>query len=325
VDEADRPHRDDLRAVGAADDKPLRGQALTAPAAALFRFIQVELPWPLGPPDGRHVLRATGEADEAAATRPIAHVVVLASIDAPRRGSTLRSRGRTRPVEPEPGPTPVASGRATVISVRDPFADETAARTWLDGAGEAELEQGLDVLGRMLHAHRIATADPWVAPLARERLIAGRIGYGAGEQVADGRWMAARELTEPGGPARGARRRRGLGGSEARLAALLAGTEQPLAAEELTLRARLDLDRGRPREAALQLLVALDAGIAGLAADRLPSTFADRMTALRERRASTAAAAQAALTGTPSLTAQAEVAETLGMLEAALRARLVDG
>jgi hypothetical protein len=261
------------------------------------------------------------DAPDGAQARPITHVIVLASLDAPRRGAALRGRARSRPVEPEPGPTPVASGRATVISVRDPFGDEAAAHTWLDGAGEADLAQGLDVLSRLLHAHRIATADPWLASPPRERLIAGRVGFGAGEQVADGRWTAARELTEPA-PARGVRRRRALGGSEARLASLLAGAERPLAAEELTLRARLDLDQDRPREAALQLLVALDAGIAELAADDPSPRLAQRIATLRERRSSTAAAAQAALTGSPSAGAREAVTETVGMLEAALRARL---
>jgi hypothetical protein len=251
-------------------------------------------------------------------------VIVLASLAAPRRGATLRSRGWTRPAEPEPGPTSVTSGRATVISVRDPFPEEAAARAWLDAAGEAQLEGGLEVLARLLHAHRIATADPMVAPVSRDRLIAGRIGFGAGEQVADGRWTAAAELTEPDGAARGPRRRRALGGSEARLAALLAGAERPLAAEELALRARLDIECDRPREAALQLLVALDAAIAELAADSPSAALTERIAALRERRTSTAAAAQAALTGAPSPAAQEEVAETLGMLEAALRARLGD-
>jgi hypothetical protein len=265
------------------------------------------------------VLRAGG-APQGAQARPISHVVVLASLDAPRRGVALRGRGRTRPAEPESGPASVTSGRATVISVRDHFPDEAAARTWLDAAGEPELADGLDVLARLLHAHRIATADPWLPPVSRDRLIAARLGFGAGEQVADGRWTTAREFIEPAGPVPGPRRRRALGGSEARLASLLAGAERPLAAEELALRARLDLDSERPREAALQLLVALDAGIAELAA--LSPALSERIAGLRERRSSTAAAAQAALTGTPSPAAQREVAETLGMLEAALRARL---
>jgi len=264
------------------------------------------------------------DAPDGSPAHPITHVVVLASLDAPRRGTGLRARGRSRPAEPEPGPTSVASGRATVISVRDPFPDEGAARRWLGEAGDSTLASGLEPLARLLHAHRIATADPWLAPLSRDRLIAARVGYGAGEQVADGRWAAARELSDPAGPARGPRRRRALGGSEARLASLLAGAERPLAAEELVLRARLDLDTERPREAALQLLVALDAGIAELSASGPSPTLAERIAALRQRRSSTAAAAQAALSGTPDLSAQQEVAETLAMLEAALRARLAD-
>ncbi len=62
--------------------------------------------------------------------------------------------------------------------------------------------------------------------------------------------------------------------------------------------------------------------IAELTADDPSPALAERIAALRERRSSTAAAAQAALTGIPPPAAQEEVAETLGMLEAALRARL---
>lgn len=218
----------------------------------------------------------------------------------------------------------MATGRATVISVRDPFSDEASARSWLQRAGEAELAEALDVLDRLLHAHRIATADPWLAPLARTRLIAARIGHGGGEEVADGRWTAARELPQAAAasPARSRHRARAGGSASAvRLAALLAGTDRPLACEELALRTRLDLDRDRPREAALQLLVALDAAIAELTAEEPGAALAEHVAALRERRSSTAAAAQAALAGIPPATAQAEVSRTLAMLEAALRAR----
>ena len=54
---------------------------------------------------------------------------------------------------------------------------------------------------------------------------------------------------------------------EERFAALLGAREPPLVAEELVLRARADLDAGRPREAALQARVALEA-LGGLAALR---------------------------------------------------------
>ena len=71
-----------------------------------------------------------------------------------------------------------------------------------------------------------------------------RLGLGEGEQVADGRWARAVELPPPAAPPRG-RRRRACGPQE-RLAALLGGRDAALACEELTLRARADLDRRPP-------------------------------------------------------------------------------
>src|SRR5919202_1454802 len=58
-----------------------------------------------------------------------------------------------------------------------------------------------------------------------------------------------------------------------RLAALLGGSDEVLVAEELVLRARTDIDEGRPREAALQARVALEALLAelpGAAAELAP-------------------------------------------------------
>ena len=68
VDPADQPHQPDPRAgrpdraqqVRDPDAHGLTGRS-PAPAVSatsrLFRFVQVELPWPLGPPDGRYLLR----------------------------------------------------------------------------------------------------------------------------------------------------------------------------------------------------------------------------------------------------------------------------
>ena len=53
-----------------------------------------------------------------------------------------------------------------------------------------------------------------------------------------------------------------------RLAAVLSGTEEVGVAEELVLRARLDLDADRPREAALQARIALEALLAEVPATR---------------------------------------------------------
>jgi hypothetical protein len=243
-------------------------------------------------------------------------VIVIATLGAPERRFLDRNRTR-RPAPPEPDPAPVTTGRATVVEVGEPFADETAARAWLQAAGEDDLEQGLRVLNRALHAFRVVTADPHVHAVARSRALVARIGFGAGEAVADGLWSEARELTVP-------RKREKRSASlmpQSHLSAVLTGSWQVLACQELTLRARDDLDQGRPRDAALQLLVALDAAIAELARDSKVHDLQKRLDELRARRDSTAAAAQAALAGPLDEQMLEDVDFTLRRIEAALRAR----
>jgi hypothetical protein len=289
----------------------------------LFRFAQVELPWALGPPEGRYLARpgADGAAEPT-------HVIVFATLGAGER-RRRSARRRSRAAAPEPSPTPVVTGRATVIDVARPLAEEPAAAAWLKTAGEPELDQALAILNRALHAFRVVSADPYLHPVARRQALVARLGYGAGEQVADGLWTAARELpghdaTGPGGARRtgGIRSRRSrLLAPQARLAAVLGAREPALACEELVLRARLDLDHDRPREAALQLLVALDAALAELAADAHAAALAERVGELRGQREPVAGAAQAALTGSLSEAELQTVSFTVGRLEAALRAR----
>ena len=101
---------------------------------------------------------------------------------------------------------------------------------------------------------------------------------------------------------------------------MLGGRDRPLAAESLAMRARLDLDHGREREAALQLRVALEAGIAELE-DASADDLAKRLAELREQRDAVGAAANAALRGPLDGGAHEAVAHALGRLEAALRAR----
>jgi hypothetical protein len=213
----------------------------------------------------------------------------------------------------------VTTGRATIIDVSDPLTDETAARAWLDDAGEEFLASGLAVINRALHAFRVVTADPYVHEIAREQALVARIGYGVGDEVAHGRWSDARELT--GAQAR--RRRTAILQPQARLAAALGGRQPVLACQELTLRARVDVDHGRDREAALQLLVALDAALVELPLDPHAASFADRLVELRGRREAVVAAAQAALAGPLDDAARAAVLGALERVEAVLRARAV--
>jgi hypothetical protein len=282
-------------------------------SSPLFRFVQVELPWQLGPPDGRYLLRPESEPEA-----PPAHVIVFATLGAPER-RRLGARRKQREAPPEPDPTPVSTGRATVIDVGEPLGSSDEARCWLEQAGEPELDQGIGVLNRALHAFRLVTADPYVQPVSRAQMIVARLGFGAGEQVADGLWTDARELISPGGR----QRRLRVLHPQARLAAVLGARERPLACEELTLRARLDLDHGRFREAALQVLVALDAALAELAADPGAQDFEDRLAELRGQREAIAIAAQAALGGALSDSELESVSFTLGRIESALRARAV--
>jgi hypothetical protein len=175
------------------------------------------------------------------------------------------------------------------------------------------------VLARALHAYRLASADPYLRPAGRGDALVARIGFGAGEEVADGRWTEAYELRL------GATRRRRAERLEpqVRFAAILSGRDHTLACEELVLRARLDVDEGRPREAALQALLALDAALAELEVDDLGPALRERIAELREQRGQAERAARAALSGPLGAGDQEAVAFTLARIEAALRARAV--
>jgi hypothetical protein len=213
----------------------------------------------------------------------------------------------------------VATGRATLIDVGGPFSSEADATAWMRAADEDDLATDLAVLNRVLYSFRLVTEDPYLGPVSRHQLLVARIGYGIGELVSDGLWTEARELLTP----ERRQRRKAVLHPQARLAALLGSREQPLASEELTLRARLDLDHGRYREAALQVLIALDAAIAELAGDRLAEMLEDRLAELREQRDPVAATAQNALAGPIEQDDLEAVVFALGRIEAALRARAV--
>ena len=160
---------------------------------------------------------------------------------------------------------PVTTGRATVIDVgcavrraerrRAPGSSAPARTSW-----PTDLAVLNRALARVPARDRRSVSQPGQPPARRSWPGSATA---RGEQVADGLWTDARELLRPPGRQRRAK----VLQPQARLAAVLGGRERPLACEELTLRARLDLDHGRDREAALQLLVALDAALAELPVD----------------------------------------------------------
>lgn len=242
-------------------------------------------------------------------------MVVIGGFDAPRR---LRRRARRA----DPGPASVELTRATVIDAT-PLGEPEAADAWLERATGDDADRvtgdALELLNRTVAGHRVASADPWVPDADPAHALICRVGYGTGEQVAEGDWEAALELPLPAPRAA----RSLILSPQERLAALLGGRDAALACEELALRARGDLDHGRPREATLQLAIALDTALAELGAWREQRDMAERLEELDDRRAAVAEAARAALGGGVDADRLADVRATLERLEAALRARQV--
>ena len=245
---------------------------------------------------------------------------MLGTLGAPQRRRLRGRRGRrVEQAEPEPVPT----SRATVVRP-SPFASPEEAGQWLSRLrseqeeAERELECAVAVVNSALRAQRAATADPHVAEISAARALVARIGYGAGEAVADGRFAEAWEL-----PRRAGRTRRSMEAPEERFAAIVAGREEVLPAEELVLRARADLEAGRTREAALQARVGLESLLAGpggggAAAER-------ELGELGELRGTVGDAANAALRGELPQELATALAQAVERMEAALRRRRLGG
>lgn len=277
---------------------------------ALFGFVQFEFGFLLGPGDGRFLVRP-------AAGRDPEHVLVLTTLGASQRHRLRGRKGRT--VE-EAQPEPVPTNRATVIRAAA-FGDQAEAAAWLEDVREgpdradAELATALVVLARALRAHRVARADPSARDVSPAQALVTRIGYGAGEAVADGRYAQAWEL-----PREHRRTQRSMEAPDERFAALLGAREQVLVCEELVLRVRADLIAGRDREAALGARVALEAVLAELARN----LDADRRGGLEADRRTVGDAANTALRGALSPELESELGQAVVRMEAALRARRLE-
>lgn len=297
----------------------------------LFVFVQFEFPWRLGPADSRYLLR---EGRDGGAERVVVVETLAAGLpgDSPAAGGWLarRAAARVRTVEPEPAARSVATTRATVIDPV-PLSAETQARAWLTELDrEREVLAAVAIVNRVVHGHRIAAADPYVREVSVEQALVIRAGWGEGEQVAVGRWLHARELPAEPRRRRGRRERSWALRPQERLAALMGGRSGELLCEELTLRARADLDAGRPRHGAVQLDRALRAAASELRAERRED-LALRLAELEQLGEGIAAQAQVALEAPGESERDAAgidvemLAHALGRLEAALRARSAAG
>jgi len=300
----------------------------------LFLFIQMEFPWALGPPDGRYLLRSHADAEPQ-------HVVVLGTVGARRasgRGRSPARPGRRRRWSGSPaGSTAAQAEPATVPTARATIVDpvsvsaEQQAQAWLDDLdAERDTRAAVSVLNRLLHSHRIATADPYIHELSATQAIVVRAGWGEGEQVAYGRWLHARELprisSERGRP----RRRRLIKDHtaalrpEERLAELLSTRGVPLLCEDLALRARLDLDQGRLTLAAIELERAVAAALPELRGESRQD-LALRIAELEQLQSGVAAQARAAMPDSTGAPEEETVRHALERLEALLRARTATG
>jgi hypothetical protein len=225
---------------------------------------------------------------------------------------------RGKPVSVTDGSSPAAVpvARATLIHA-EAFGSAEDGAGWLDGlrrdsaALDAEVDDAARELNAVLRAHRAAAADPYVREVSRSVANVVRVGFGSGDQVADGRFAEAYEL-----PAESEARRGRAAESMApleRLAAVLSGTEDVGPSEELVLRARLDLDAGRMREAALQARIALEALLAECAGSP------EDVGALSEHRRAVGDAANAALGGDVDAALAAAVADAVTEMRRVLR------
>lgn len=244
---------------------------------------------------------------------------MLGTLGAPQR-RLLRGRKPSAVTGADPEPVPTA--RATVIAA-EPFPSADEAGAWLEGlrrdeaAVAEEVAAGVRILNRMLRIHRAAALDTHARDVSAAGALVTRVGYGSGDQVAEGRFAAAYELPREstGGVAAGAARRRAALQPQERLSAVLGGRDRVLAGEELLLRARADLDAGDARSAALQARVALEALVAELGREGRD------VASLHEAREAVGAAANAALEGDLDGDRAALVAGAVEEMERALRRR----
>ncbi len=286
-------------------------------APNFFGFAQLEFAGVLAVADGRYVVR---NGDEE-------RVLVLETLGTP--APTRRRRRRPREAGADTPPAPLPLTRATVVRAFAPFGAEEEASRWLAEAIAAEdsidhlVSEGVDVLNRALHAHAVASGDPHVQTLTPARAVAVRLGFGSGEEVANGEFTAAREVDVRGGGASRRQQRAEELRPQERLAAVLGGRERFDACETLVPRARADLDAGRMREAALQLRVALEALLAELRGALADPDHEQDLATLKERRHEAGELANAALRGDLNAEQIEQLRELTGICERVLRRRRV--
>lgn len=207
--------------------------------------------------------------------------------------------------------------RATVIRAQ-PLGSAQDAERWLGrlrrdpAALDGEVGVATRQLNRLMRAHRAAANDPMAPDVDPSRALTLRIGHASGQQAADGRFDA---VVEPPRETKRRTRAERLSPQE-RLAEIVGAHVEELAADELVLRARGDVDAGRPREAALQARVALECVLEELDAARVGPPLRGE---LERDREPVSAAAGAALAGEVPPASRKHVEDAVERMEHALR------
>lgn len=247
-------------------------------------FVALEFSSAIGPPAGRYMVRepdgpdadgaigaapprverATGVIAEAGSADVLQIAIVGAS--AARGGLVFR---RARRADADEEPREVSLLIATLIGAASPLDSHADAVRFLDGtradeAAQADLVgQAVDVVNVAIRAFRAVARDPFIPEITVADAREIRIGYGEAQDLYVGGWSEAFTPPPPRAPqlSRAERLRPAEG-----VALALGGRLPLLDAEDLALRTMLDLERGRPRSAALQLRACLDMIVAELTA-----------------------------------------------------------
>jgi hypothetical protein len=274
----------------------------------LFEFVQFEFTHAIGPPVGRYLVERDGAAEyELSALVPgrrgrivtgetrgvgVADVLVIGVTSAPPLRPRLRRRSRDAESAAPPDAVPLSL--ATFVRGTDPLDDDGEAQRRFEAMRSSEEDQqgwiddGLEVLNRAIRAYRAGAHDPYVIEVARRDARRVRIGYGTTEEVQEGGWRAALELAPPIG-VRSTHVER-LRPSEA-VANVLSGRGHVLEAEDVILRALVDLDHGRTRAAAQQVLGAMNLFVGELGAQTPTQSSRPDLATLAGRAEKLAAAA----------------------------------
>ena len=203
VDQADRPARKrSTTRPCASSPRSTRSRSPSAPprrtaaskrgAAASRRFAFVQ--WEFAGRSGR---RPAATCVRRYAGDDARHVIVIGDLEAPRR----RRLARRRPRSAAPG----SRARRRRGHARDGDHHRPARRRRRAGVARRRRARPRRrrsarrslLLNRAIHGHRLAASDPYVSEVRAGQALATRIGYGSGEQVAEGDWEDARELPPP--------------------------------------------------------------------------------------------------------------------------------